>query len=677
MSLLTLENISKSYFGKTILDRISFRLDRGERLALIGSNGAGKTTLMKILASVETPDPDEGRLTIAKGTVVGYLQQELRSSTIEEAPLSSPELEQAQRALHQLELQMAADPQDADLLARYSKALAHFESIGGWDFHHRMTAALVGLGLKPDALDHPLSTYSGGERMRVALARLMVQQPDLLLLDEPTNHLDLEACEWLEETLLHYKGSVLVISHDRSFLDRVATCTAELKDGGLVFRKGNYTQFKEIESQERERLYREAKKTAQALAHESDVMQTMLSHRKMVSYHSRQKRVEKLSAALKEIKDRTHQDQAPFQLKLLLGEDRGDPNRVLIQARDLTVHFPDSDRPLFEPASLLIKGPDKVVICGPNGCGKTNLIRALSAQNPWLEGQVSLSPTLTSVYLDQWVRFEDHGQTVLQEWQEKADDLTENQSREWLARFGFVETDLLQPVATLSGGEKVRLIFALLFRESPDVLFLDEPTNHLDIASREILEDAIQSYPGAVVAVSHDRYFIQRIAQKIWGFVGDQLKEFDSFKAYRKALSLQNTENKALTNSLTQNSNLSGLEKDDSAKTPSADTLPCDIETPKESLWTESDLTFYPELGKIKYRSSNLSQERRLTALAKDCASRIEIDINEREETCAQLESKFTENPSLSDYEQYALLQKEVELLYDLYGRIGDLLSQN
>jgi len=298
VSLLTVERVEKSYFGRKVLDEVSFRLDRGERLALIGGNGAGKTTLMRLITGSETPDA--GRVMLSGQVIPAYLSQmqDLDGSD-DQSPLLNPQLVQLESELRALEHDMAAtldDPAEhLRVMARYSEKTAAFEALGGYDFTRRITEALRGLGLDDDVISRPISSLSGGEKMRVSLARILLRDPDLLLLDEPTNHLDLDAMEWLEQVLVRFKGAVLLISHDRTFIDRTATSVAELEGGRLIMRPGNYTRFREIEAAEQLTVEREIKKVERELAHQKAVTQTMLSHRKMSSYHAREKVVAKVT----------------------------------------------------------------------------------------------------------------------------------------------------------------------------------------------------------------------------------------------------------------------------------------------------------------------------------------------------------------------------------------------
>ena len=659
MSILILDRVKKSYFGNVVFSDLSFQLDRGERLALIGRNGCGKTTLFRLIAGLEEPDHDGGKASLARGTVLGYLQQEIATEDVERSALADPEITQIRERLRQVELAMVETPHDENLLKQYSALTARFESLGGWDFQHRMMAALSGLGLPPDALDRPLSSFSGGERMRVALASILIRRPDLLLLDEPTNHLDIEATEWLEEFLCSYKGSVIVISHDRRFLDNVATLTGEIREGKFTLRRGNYSQFKRIEAEEHYQIEKEAKKLSLALKHEREVAQTMLSHRKMASYHSREKKVQKLSEALQTVKNKAFQSRHPFKLKIQADENRGDPNRVLIRCRDMSIQFPDADEPLFQPFDLILKGQERLCICGPNGCGKSNLIRALSAQNPHLYGELILSSGIRSAYLDQWVRFDHPHANILDTLLAANPELNPGQAQEELASYGFFSLDLVKTVDMLSGGEKARLSLCCLLQENPDIIFMDEPTNHLDIESREILEKAIQNYGGTVLAVSHDRYFVDAISEKVLGFVGDSIKLFPHYDAYRRALK----QNENLERNKDEEKSAKQINSNEEVKEDKKEEFPF--------LWTTDELSLLPRLKEIPRRSLNKAQERRFRALATEIISQIEEKISQSEDKASELESQFQEADSGKLYEDYADIQDEINRLYELYEKLA------
>ena len=683
MSILTVENIHKSYFGKEILRGVSFSLDRGDRLALIGDNGSGKSTLLRIIAGKEKADPESGRVCLASTARPAMLEQELEHGKSSSLALDDPEMQKLEQAFRRVEAAMAADPQNSRLLQEYTTLSAKFEALGAWDFEHNLAAALAGLGLEADVLGRPVSALSGGEQMRVKLARILVKEPDLLLLDEPTNHMDVAACEWLEAYLARYKGSLIVVSHDRRFLDRVATQIAELDEGKLSLFSGNYTDYLRIREENLFRLKKEEKKLRDQLDHESEVAQTMLSHRKMTSYHSREKKVRKLSEALTAIKAKTRQKRSPFTLKLIVNEDHGDPRRTLIEATNLSVQFPDSEVPLFKPLDLRIRGQEKKLIVGPNGCGKSNLIRALAAQNPWLTGDVRLSANLQMAFLDQWVRFADESLSVIDELRSRQ-DLTVGQAREVLASFGFFDSDLEKKIQVLSGGEKSRLALSCILQENPELLFLDEPSNHLDIKSREILEKALENYKGSILAVSHDRYFIDRIAEEVWGYLDGGFRPFPTYDAYRRAVQAEAAataenkaanpfpEQKATVSAKGEKTPLSENKNSPSAQTAEKGSEPEFKQSGRVSLsFSSIELALLPQLKKIPLKPANKSEERRYRAQMSEALKQCEDEIALCEKQSAELESQFGQNDSSQLYEDYAKIHTRLEAMTELYFKLG------
>lgn len=541
MSILSIEAVEKSWFGRKLLDRVSLRLDKGDKLALIGENGTGKTTLFKLIMGQESIDA--GRIVLASGTVVGYLSQTpevVRSET--ETALDHPALQEAEAKMRRLEHEIAdahaadehaaSDKNIDDVLAAYSQAMARFEALGGYDYAPRLAQILSGLGFKGESLDQPLRSLSGGERMRVQMARILISEPDLLMLDEPTNHLDVSGIEWLEDYLTRFGGTVLFISHDRSFIDACATNVAELAGSKIQVYRGNYSKYLEQKAIEDDFARLEIKRLGEAVKRESEVAQTMLSHRKMSSYHSREKKVMKLSAALEEARGKLKAGPGRMNFHFIPKERDGDPKRTILKAEGLGMAY--GDRVLFEGLDFSLGAVEHLVLAGPNGCGKTTLLHILQGETEGFSGQVQVSAGIRYAAMGQYVPFEDETLTVLEELATRS-DLPEGELRSRLARFGFTDVTVFKEIHVLSGGERARLYLCCLLEEEPDLLYLDEPTNHLDIHSRDILEQALADFTGAILAVSHDRFFIDRIASEILGFVEGEVLPFFNYKQYRRA----------------------------------------------------------------------------------------------------------------------------------------------
>ncbi len=534
--LLAFDQVNKGYYDRAILRDVTFRVDAGARLGLIGPNGSGKTTLLRLAAGAE--QPDSGRVTRAAGLVTGYMAQEMdRALDTEQNSLFNPELRAMERHLRELEQALATHtednaPEHQRLLDAYAAATARFEAAGGYDFERKMKQTLDGLGLSADICERPLSSLSGGEQMRVRLARLLLQEPDLLLLDEPTNHLDMGALEWLEQYLTRFRGAVLLVSHDRVFLDRTVTGIVELGGGPMREGAGNYSQYMERKKRDEQARRREVEQLQRELARQQEVVQTLFSHRKISSYHAREKVVRKLSDTLAGKKAALPARHGPvMRIRFLPDQGVADASRVLVRAGMLTMAF--GAAALFTDASFVMRADDRLALVGPNGCGKTTLLKILLGDTAAQSGEIWLSATARMGYMSQFTTFADEDEAV---GQTVADATGEGvfAVRSLLARFGFTDSDLHKPIRVLSGGERARLYLCLMLESRPDVLLLDEPTNHLDIESREILEDALVDFPGALLAVSHDRYFISRVCHEVLGFHDGRLGRYDSYESYRR-----------------------------------------------------------------------------------------------------------------------------------------------
>lgn len=660
MSLLTLNHVAKTYANQEVLRDVNLSLDRGDRLGLIGHNGSGKTTLLRLIAGKEEPDTDKGRVHIADSVICQYLEQEFSQDDLDRDALEHPEFRALQEELAKLEAAMAQEPENSQLLARYAEINANFAAKGAWDYPYRLAQAAAGLGLSLEKVKRNRALLSGGERMRLALASLLVEDADLLLLDEPTNHLDIGAIEWLSTYLAQTKAALIVVSHDRAFLDSVTNLTAELNHGKLTLYRGNYSQFKVIQSQDQLRLSREASKLQKAIDHESEVVQTLYSHRKIASYHSRQKKLEKLQDALTKVKEDAKVVTPRFKLTYLSEADPGKPGQLLISGQGVSVRFPDANEDLFEPVDIEIHSGQRILICGPNGCGKTNLLKCLAAENPYLVGDIRLLPGLRFASLAQWQRFEDQEQEVLTCLMAANDRLTPGQAQEVLAAYGFFHTDLQKRLKDLSGGEKSRLALACILQHQPDLLFLDEPTNHLDIRSSEILEFALKDFKGTLVAVSHDRYFIQTLAEQVWGFLGREIQSFYSYPSYRQAVQAWQ-----------QQAAKAEKKGSDQADKPS-DALSGQAEGPH---FSPSELKLWPDLAKLPWTNRSKQAERQVRAQGAAALRAMEKEIADLEASGAELEALFGKEDSQELYEQYGHQQIRLEGLLNLYIKLDEILE--
>jgi len=516
MSLLTLENITKEYGTRMVLNDISLRIERGERVALVGANGAGKTTLIRIALGLD--QQDTGNVIMAKNIKIGYLSQQLEiagGNAVEETARAFEKLLAIERRLRAAEQRMAEAPSDGPelekLLNDYGRLATEYELAGGYSLEARIKSTLTGLGLREEALNLPADRLSGGEKMRVALARVLLSEAELLILDEPTNHLDIPATEWLEGFLRNFPGGVLVVSHDRYFLDQVATRVVELQDGTILERKGNYSSFLEQKERRREFILDERNRLLREVKRNEQIALTYKSQRKISAYHSRMKVAERFKAELERNRNLEHVAHASGP-KIVLGKARHISTEVA-SAKNFSKSF--GDVKLFDKAEFLIKGGEHVGIIGPNGCGKTTLLRVLMGEDEDYQGFARLGYWVRYGYLGQQITFEDEGRSVMEELMAGHPELSDVAARDWLAKFLFYGDDIEKRIAVLCGGERVRLYLACMLLDNPDCLILDEPTNHLDLPAREALEKALTGYTGTIIAISHDRYFLNRCVKRI------------------------------------------------------------------------------------------------------------------------------------------------------------------
>jgi len=633
MPLLTLSNITMNYGPRRILDGVSFRVNKGDRIAFIGDNGAGKSTLFKIIKGTLTPD--DGEVILHGNTIAGYLSQNMDEQDLSGASLKPSNLIDLELKIETLSSKIthaSENGEDAtELVEELSKTQALYEAAGGYDYEYRLKDALAGLGLKDIHDREDFTDLSGGEKMRVCLARLIVDRPDVLLLDEPTNHLDMEAVEWLENFLSSYGGAVFVITHDRHFIDQVATKVIELDGGHITEYKGGYTDYKEQKEHFIKSQSLVTKALEEELAHQLDVKQTMLSHRNISGYHQREKMVAKLEEQLEAARSKLPAGYAKMSFTAQPLERTGRSDRIILQAKELAMKFEDSDSNLFDALSFEVTADEKLFLAGPNGCGKTTLLKLLSGHAgdklKGSSGTVLIGSAQSMGYMEQFVPFDDEEMNCFDELVSRS-DIGTTEARTLLARFGFKGDDAFKKINMLSGGERSRLYLCCLLRENPDILFLDEPTNHLDINSREILEDAIKEYSGAVICVSHDRFFIDKCADKVLGFKDKKAELYDSYYFYRKAV-----------------------------QAASAETVT--TEEPKQ----ENENTV---------RNVNRAQGRKESAKRRQRISDIEKETSRLEAEQKELEAKFGGSCSSEDLKRYEDNANKLAALYDEYFELNE-----
>ena len=464
MPLISVNKVSKSYHSRLLLDHVSFSIERGDKIALIGNNGTGKSTLFRMIQG--KVEPDEGEVLHHGTAIAGYLSQNLDELESGGSLLISDELQKIEDRMRETEYRLSTcdASESQSLLRTYEQLTSRFESLGGYDYEPRMKAALAGLGLTGIDWTRDISSFSGGEKMRICLARLIVSRPDILLLDEPTNHLDTDAMEWLESFIRSYGGAVLLISHDRYFIDQTVTKVFELENSHITAYRGNYTDYKEQKQRFLEDQRQLIANLERELERQEGVTQTMLSHRNISGYHAREKVVEKLSDRLASERAKISGGPLRMSFKLMPEERSGDPDKILLQARKIGKTFPDG-KMLFQDASFEIKASDKVFLVGPNGCGKTTLLSLLLGKVSEFDGDVLVSGSSQIGYMGQFVPFEDETRTLLEELMTRS-ELGETAARNLLARFGFRDIDVYKQISVLSGGERSRLYLCCLWKKS-------------------------------------------------------------------------------------------------------------------------------------------------------------------------------------------------------------------
>ncbi len=518
--LAGLQNVTFEFGARVIVRDATWHIQPAQRIGLIGYNGTGKSTLLKVLAGEY--QPSEGTVERGRNTTIGYLHQDLLSfdtseSIYEVALHAFDKVKTIERELERLVQELEKSPNNEPLLHAYSEKLHELEEAGGYDVQHKTEEVLQGLGFSNAALQRPYKEFSGGWRMRVLLAKMILQQPDLLLLDEPTNHLDLPSIEWLEKYLQHYKGAVVMVSHDKFFLNRMVKEIVELYQKELHFYSGNY-EYYETEKQQRVEVQQRAFENQQDYIRQQErfIERFKAKASKAAQAQSVMKRLDRLERI-----EETEIERPNIKINFAIDKT---PGRVLVELKGVTKKFPATT--IIENASAEIERGDKVALVGANGKGKSTLLRVIAGTEP-VSGERRWGHNIDEAfYAQHQLEALNMNNTILEEMKEAGTQKTELELRTLLGCFLFGGDDVDKKIKVLSGGEKARVALAKTMISKANFLLLDEPTNHLDIHSAELLINALNRYEGSYILVSHDRYFISKTANKIWEIVDHEIKEF-------------------------------------------------------------------------------------------------------------------------------------------------------
>lgn len=513
MAILTVNNIKKMFGTDVIIQDITFEVQKGDRIGLVGINGSGKTTLFKVLNGEYTAD--EGTFTPARETSIGYMEQhvcrDMEKPAFDEVMTVFAPLLKMEAEIEVLTTKISEMPENLnELIEKQAELNDRFIADGGLTCRNRAKSTLIGLGFAPEQIYAPIGVLSGGQKAKIQLAKMLLGESNLLLLDEPTNHLDIPSVEWLEDFLKNYNGSYIVISHDRYFLDAVTNRTFEIENTHLTEYKGNYTKYLQLKEENRlamQRVYDNTQREIKRIEGIIEQQKRFNQERNYVTIASKQKSIDRLQATLEKPED--DPDTIKFQFK---ASQRG--GNDVLEAEELALSF--GDHRLFKNVNLDIKRGEKVFLIGPNGCGKTSLLKVLLHIYKQTFGDFRFGANIDIGYYDQAQGNLDESKTVIDEIWDLHPYMTQTQVRSALAVFLFKGEDVYKPVKGLSGGERARVLLLKLMLSKANLLILDEPTNHLDIGSCEALENALLGYDGTLFVVSHDRYLINKLADKIY-----------------------------------------------------------------------------------------------------------------------------------------------------------------
>lgn len=533
--ILNVNKITKSFGFGEILKEVSFTINEGEKVALVGENGAGKSTLLKIIAGIETCK--SGEISFKKGTKLEYLEQgdnfDVKQGTCDEILHSAFEyLRPIEQELKNYEQDMAnvANAENLDVLVkRYCALQDKFIALGGYDIENQINYVINGLKIDRSLLPRAFNTLSGGERTLINFAKILISKPDLLLFDEPTNHLDIARIEWLEQYIKDYKGTIIIVSHDRYFLDRVINKIIELDEGKIKTYFGNYTKYLEQKEAEEVKEFEQYKLQQKKFEEMEKAIRRLKEWGEMADNPTFFRRAKAIQSNLDRLKENAIEKPKEKRDLPINFSNLGRAGDEVLRVKNFSLTI--GEKQLLSHANCLITNGERVAILGKNGCGKTTFLKAVLGEISNCEGELKLGNNQRVGYLSQIIEFYDNSQTLL--WTFKNElGIDEQSARSILYNFQFYKADCDKKVCNLSGGEKLRLKLAIMLQSKINLLILDEPTNHIDITTREVLEDSLKNFKGTIIFVSHDRYFINKLATKILEFDNRQIKTYAGNYSY-------------------------------------------------------------------------------------------------------------------------------------------------
>ena len=511
MSLITASRLSKSFGAEDIFSDVSLSIPQHARIGLVGENGIGKTTLLRMLVGLDRSD--SGSIARARDLKMGYLPQESRFETSQTLQQECRDALQhvfaMQQEIDQLAQQLQKTPDEDALITRLGNLHEQFERLGGYTIDSYILRIVNGLGFDTDDLTRPITQFSGGERTRAYLAKLLLMNPDLLLLDEPTNHLDIQAMEWLEEFLKRYEGAVVIVSHDRYFLDQTVQTIWEMTPAIEVY-SGNYSAFLMQRQERMQRLVKEYEKQQEHITKEEDYIRRNIAGQNTAQAKGRRRRLERM------VREGLLVPPARKRRMVLGFKDNRRSGDIILRSEQLQVGFKDENVSLFSMPDVELRRGECVGVIGPNGAGKTTLLRTILGQLPPFKGEIKLGASLDVGYFAQAHEDLHDDWTLMQEIQANAAGMLPAEVRSYLGKFLFSGDDVFKTVGVLSGGERGRLALAILALQGVNLIFLDEPTNHLDLPSQEILQAVLSDFSGTILLVTHDRYLLEALATQIW-----------------------------------------------------------------------------------------------------------------------------------------------------------------